>query len=248
MKIKKRVLRKKDAAESDEIRSIVSHIFSKAGEGEKYRLIVIVCFTILVVLSVATTGYYYLCQKWNKEAAVLENKAYNFYLEGNFKDALSKYQEILKDYSATRSMPIAMYYIGNSYLELNQNDEAIKAYQKVAEKNNDKETILPLAYVNLGRAYINKKDYSNAIAAFKQAAAIKDSPVADRAAYETARAYELSGDKSSAIEKYDYLIKTFPNSPWSQDASAKLSKVKGVPATPQEQQQNNTETKGTNNQ
>jgi outer membrane protein assembly factor BamD (BamD/ComL family) len=95
---------------------------------------------------------------------------------------------------------------------------------------------------------MNKKDYNNAIAAFKQAAAMKGSPVADRATYEAARAYEVSGDKPSAIERYDYLIKTFPNSPWSQDASAKLSKVKGVPATPQEQQQNKTETKGTNNQ
>lgn len=250
MKIKKRVSKKKDVAESEEIRSIVSHIFATTGQGiEKYRLIVIACFTVLVILSIVAATYYYLYQKWNNEAAILENNAYNYYLEGNYKEALAKYQEIVKDYSATRNTPIAMYYIGNSYLELGQNDEAIQAYQKAAEKNSDKETILPLAYVNLGRAYLNKKDYSSAISAFKQAAALKDSPVADRVAYETARAYEISGDKASAIERYDYLIKTFPNSPWSQDASAKLNKAKGGTGTPlQEPQQNKADTKGTNNQ
>lgn len=230
MKIKKRVLRKKDIVETEEIQSILYDIYSKGEQFvRKNRLMAVTLFAMLVILSSAIVTYYYLYQKWNKETSTLENSAYNYYLEGNYKEALSRYQEIVKNFPSNKTTPIAIYYIGNSYLGLGQNDEAIHAYQGVIEKNNDNDTILPLVYINLGHAYINKKDYSNAIDAFKKAATVKDSPVADWSVYETARVYEISGDKVSAIERYEYLTKTFPNSPWSQDATAKLNKFRGGP-------------------
>ncbi len=226
--IKKRAPKKKDVVESEEIRGIVHDISSKVGQTlERNRLIAVVSIALLVILSGAGVAYYYLAQKWDQEASLMENSAYNYYLEGNYKEALSKYQEIVTDYSSTKSMPVAMYYTGNSHLGLGQTDQAIEAYQKFIEKCRDQDTTRPLVYMNLGYAYMNKKDYSNALSAFKEASTLKNSLVTDRAIYEIARTYEITGDKVSAIEKYESLVKTFPNSPWREDAAAKLNKMQG---------------------
>lgn len=224
MKIKKKVPKKKDLLETEELRGIFYDLFSKVRQAiSSYRSVAITSLSVVVIFCIAATVYYYLLTKWDKEAYVIENRAYNYFLEGDYQKALSTYQEILQEYSTGSSVPIAMYYLGNSYLGLGQVDQAIQTYQKFIEKYRNQETILPLVYINLGYAYMNKKDYNNAISAFKEAASLKGSMVADRAVYETARIYESSGDKVSAMERYEYLKKTYPASPWTQDATAKLS-------------------------
>ncbi|MBI5096230.1 MAG: tetratricopeptide repeat protein [Nitrospirae bacterium] len=261
--IKKRVPKKKDIAETEEIQSAMFGLVSRAGRTfQKYRLVSLISLILLLALTIGAAAYYYLCQKWDKEAAALQTTAHNYYLEGNYKEALSKYQEIVKDYStargaatkyqeivkdysAAKGAATAMYYIGNSHLALGEPDQAIMAYQEIIGKHSDQETILPLVYLNLGSAYLGKKDYSNAITAFNQASTLKDSPVADRGVYEIARVHEISGDKAAAIERYQYLIKTFPNSPWKQDASARLNKIQGgAEGSATGQLQDKTDTKG----
>jgi len=226
--IKKRVPKKKDVVETEEIQHAMVGLFSRAGQTfQKYRLVSLISLVLLIALAIGSAAYYYLGQKWDKEAAAFQDTAYNYYLEGNYKEALSKYQEIVKDYSAAKSAATAMYYVGNSHLALGELDQAITAYQEITGKHSDQATILPLVYLNLGSAYLAKKDYSNAITAFDQASTLKDSPVADRGIYEIARIHEISGDKVAAVERYQYLIKTFPNSPWKQDASARLNAMQG---------------------
>ena len=244
--IKRRVPKKKDIAETEEIQSAMFGLVSRAGRTfQKYRLVSLISLILLIALSIGAAAYYYLCQKWDKEAAALQDTAYNYYLEENYKEALSKYQEIVKDYSDAKGAATAMYYIGNSHLALGELDQAITAYQEIIGKHSDQATILPLVYLNLGSAYVGKKDYSNAITAFNQASTLKDSPVADRGVYEIARVHEISGDKVAAIERYQYLIKTFPNSPWKQDASARLNKIQGgTEGRATVQPEGKTETKG----
>lgn len=244
--IRKRVPKKKDVVETEEIQHAMVGLFSRAGQTfQRYRLVSLVSLILLLALSIGAAAYYYLYQKWDKEAAALQDTAYNYYLEGNYKEALSKYQEVARDYSAVRGAATAMYYIGNSHLALGETDQAITAYQEIIEKHGGQETILPLVYLNLGSAYMAKKDYNNAITAFNQASTLKDSPVADRGVYEIARIHEISGDKVAAVERYQYLIKTFPNSPWRQDASARLNTMQGgTEAGATAEPEGKTETKG----
>lgn len=245
MKIKKKVQRKKDikdiVVETEEIQGLLQDLLFRLSQAfERYRTIVLASIVAIVILVILGVGYYYLSLKWDREASVLESSAYNFYTEGNYQKAISLYQEVLDKHSGSESATVALYYIGNSYLASGEAGKAIGTYNKFIEDHDDQDTILPLVYLNLGYAYLNMRDYNNAISAFKEASTLKGSLVIDRAAYETARVYETSGDKVSAIERYEYLVKTYPNSPWSQDASAKLSKVQGsVPGVPEDQQQNN---------
>lgn len=230
MKIKKKLSRKKDVVESEEIRGRVERMVSKAGGiAARHSLALIASLAVLIILSAVSLSYYYLLQKWDKEASVIENNAYEYYLEEDYKEALSKYQEISKNYASSKSMPVALYYIGNCYLKLGEIDQAIQAYQEFIERYENHEILLPLVYLNLGHAYMSKKDYGNAISAFSQASALKGSLIADRAVYETAIAYEISGDRISAMERYEYLTKTYPLSPWKQDASVKLNRAQESP-------------------
>lgn len=231
MKIKKKASPKKETAgvsETDKLQTIYEDLSFKAGDAfEKNRTVIFTSIAVLVVLCFGVLIYLYMSSKWDKEASALEGTAYTHYTDGNYKDAVSSYQKIVEDYSSSGNAPVAVYYLGNSYLGLGHADEAIKTYQKIIEKYKNEKTVLSLTYINLGYAYMNKKDYTGAISAFKQASLPGTSLVADRAVYETGLAYEASGDKVSATERYEYLKKTYPNSPWSQDAAAKLNKIKG---------------------
>lgn len=238
MKIKKKASLKKETvglSETDKLQTIYEDLSFKAGDAfEKNRTVIFASAAVFIVLCIGVLIYFYMSSKWDKEASALEGTAYNYYTDGNYKDAVSSYQKIVEKYSSSGNASVAVYYLGNSYLGLGQADEAIKTYQKIIEKYKNEKTISTLTYINLGYAYMNKKDYAGAISAFKQASSPGTSLVADRAVYETALAYEASGDKVSATERYEYLKKTYPNSPWSQDAVAKLNKIKGNTAAQQQ--------------
>ncbi len=239
MKIKKKAAKKKETAtvtETERLHSLYDDLTFKVEDSfDKNRTVIFASISVLVVLCAGAIIYYFMSGRWNKEASVLESAAYNYYVEGDYKDAVSSYQKIIDKYSSGGNAPIAMYYLGNSYLSMGQTDEAIKTYQKIIEKYKSEKTVLPLAYINLGYAYMNKKDYTSAISVFKQVSSLGNSLVADRAVYETALAYEASGDKASAKERYEYLKKAYPNSPWTQDAIAKLNKIQGNAVTIQQQ-------------
>ena len=229
MKIKKRLPRKKEGSnQTEDLQVMLQDIETRsAGIFEKYKVPVIIAVVASVIIIVGGISYKLLTSHWDKNASVMELSAYNYFLEGNYTKSISSFQEIADKYSGSKSAPVAYYYIGNSYSALGQFDDAIRVYKSFIDEFSEQETILPLVYINLGTAYMEKNDYSNALSVFRNVLSIKDSLVADRAVYEIARAYEASGDTVSAIEQYDNLTKTYLSSAWSQEANARLSKLKG---------------------
>ncbi len=229
MKIKKRLPKKKGSTnETEELKVILHDLQSKSsGMFEKYRMPVIIAAAAVVILIAVIGSYKLLSARWDRSASVIEYRAYNLYLEGNYSKAISSFQEIADKYSGSKSAPLAWYYIGNSYSALGQPDDAIRAYRSVIDKYSGEETLLPLVYLNLGSVYAEKKDYENAVSAFRNIMSLRDSFAADRALYEMARVYEASGDKAAAIEQYETLTRSHPASSWGQEAKARLGKLKG---------------------
>ncbi len=229
MKIKKRIPKKKEIHDGREDLQVILKDIQSTSHGfiDKYRTPIIIAVVVISILIIGTVSYKLLTSRWNKNASVIEYKAYNYFREGNYSKAISSFQEITDRYAHSKSAPVALYYTGNSYSGLGQYDDAIRTYKNFIDKYSDEDTILPLVYLNLGSAYMNKKDYNSAITTFKEILTLKDSLVSDRAVYEMAKAYEASGDTVNAIERYEYLTKTYPASSWGQEAKARLSKVKG---------------------
>ena len=229
MKIKKRIPRKKEGSnQPEDLQVILQDIETRsAGIFEKYKMPVIIAIAASVIIILGAISYKLLASHWDKKASVMEYSAYNYFLEGNYSKSISSFQEIADKYSGSNSARVAYYYIGNSYSALGQYDDAIRVYKIFIDKFSEQDTILPLVYINLGSAYMEKNDYNNALSAFRKVLSLKDSLVADRAVYQMARAYEASGDTASAIEQYDNLTKTYSSSSWSQEAKARLSKLRG---------------------
>ena len=229
MKIKKRIPKKKEgSSQPEDFQAILQDIENRStGVFEKYKMPVLIAVIASVIIIVGAISYKLLSSHWDKKASVMEYSAYNYYLEGNYSKSISSFQEIADKYSGSKSARVAYYYIGNSYLSLGQYDDAIKVYKIFIDKFSEQDTILPLVYLNLGSAYMEKSDYNNALSAFRKVLSLNDSLVADRAVYEMARAYEASGDTASAIEQYENLAKTYSSSSWSLEAKARLSKLRG---------------------
>lgn len=242
MKIKKRVTRKTEVTkEAEDLQEILQDIKSRSsGAVEKYRLTAIIVVSAIVIIAAVAVSYRLLSARWDRAASVLQYKAYNLFLEGRYTESISSFQEIADKYSRSKSAPVALYYIGNSYSALGQYDDAIRSYRSFIEKYPGDEGMLPLVYLNLGAAYTDMGDYSNAIAAYRNVVSMKDTFAADRAVYETGRVYEASGDKASAIEQYENLTKSYVASSWGQEAKARLTVLKGnVPVQTGEHKQEN---------
>jgi len=62
------------------------------------------------------------------------SQAYNFFQSGNYQQALEKYKKIPEYMENYSKMDIVLYYIGKSYLELKDNENARIAFQEVIER------------------------------------------------------------------------------------------------------------------
>jgi len=229
VKIKKRVPRKKEgSSQPEDLHAILQEIETRStGIFEKYKMPLIIAVSAIVIIIAGAISYKLLTSHWDKKASAMEYSAYNYFQEENYSKSISMFQEIADKYSGSKSARIAYYYIGNSYSALGQYDDAIRVYKIFIDKFPEQDTILPLVYINLGSAYMAKGDYTDALSTFKKVLSLKTALIKDRAVYEMAMAYEASGDTASAIEQYDNLIKTYSSSAWSQEAKARLGKLRG---------------------
>jgi TolA-binding protein len=144
-----------------------------------------------------------------------------------YEKAATLYQELLTNYPRSSSAPFAQYQLGNSYFELKQYDKAIAAYQDFIRRYARHETLLPMVYLRLGYAHLFQGDSQAALADFDQVIKHPKAWNKDQAYYEAGRVNEKLGDKTSAIGKYESLIKEFPKSSWAREAQTRL-KTLGV--------------------
>jgi TolA-binding protein len=147
--------------------------------------------------------------------------------QAKYQKAVELYQELLTKYPKSSSAPFAQYQLANSYIELNQYDKAITAYQDFISRYAGNETLLPLVYLRLGYAHFIQGNTQAALADFDQVIKNPKAWNKDQATYESGRVYEKLSDKTAAIGKYNDLIKEFPKSPWGREAQNRL-KALGV--------------------
>jgi tetratricopeptide (TPR) repeat protein len=140
-------------------------------------------------------------------------------VEANMKEAIALYQKVTEEYPSTSSAPLAWFGLGNAFLETNQIDAAIDAYQKLISTYGSNTMLVDLARQKLGYAYQLKNDPAQAAQAYL---AVLNNPAAlnrDQALYELARLDEGQGRFDEALSRYQELVKSFPNSPLASEAT-----------------------------
>ncbi len=223
--IKKKTV-KKTSVQDDDVKSVALQTVEALRNKQQQVLIgvsaIIIIFAIIVSISLYTSSQY-------KAARVIELEAGQFYYgeviddsmsqEDRWKKALELYQSAV-DIKAT---PSALFYLGNTYSNLGDTENAIKQYEHFADKFSGDTGILPIVYQKLASAYFKTGQNDKALDTLGRLGKVDNGIFKDTALVLEARHRSGAGDADMALQKYREIMMEFPDSPWISEANAKIS-------------------------
>jgi len=194
---------------------------------QNQRTIITVVAAILVA-SLAYFGFRYYVETQDEEAQA-ELFRSQFYFEN---DSLNRalngaagnpgFLQIIDNYGGTPAANLSHYYAGFIYLKQGKYAEAAEHLKAFSSSDL---LVAPRAKALLGDAYMEQKQYSDAVSAYKDAADYKPNKFfTPDYLLKLALAQELNGDKQGAVASYDRILNEFGD----QGASADAKKFKAM--------------------
>lgn len=184
---------------------------------------------VAIVLIISFLIYFFSLQKTAKH---LEYEAYStFYNEHqnttiSEKERFEKALDIFQKSYKSKKSPLPLFYIASCYYELGKYDEALNTLKDFIKRYSDENTMIPLAYAKLAQVYQQKGEKDEALNSLDTLAHLKSSIYTDFALMETGRILEKEGRSDEAKKKFNEIATRFPNSPFTEEVKAKLSKKK----------------------
>jgi tetratricopeptide (TPR) repeat protein len=224
--IKRRPSKKKHVEKSEEVKTAALHAFDAI---KAKQMQVTILISVIAVIAIIVIVFKLYTSSQNNKAHELEIKANSIYYTVNPNNPLSeadkwkKALELYKQAVDVKATPAALFSLGNCYYNLGDYENAIKQYNIFAGKFSNDDIILPLVYQKLVSAYFKTGKNDIAIETLGRLAKIRSGAFRDTALSMEAKHYEEIGDNVKAQEKYRVLSSEFPNSPWSAEATAKVS-------------------------
>ena len=196
---------------------------------QEYRRPLLVGFAVLLLAVAAVGGVFWMDRQASHKAQELEREAARLLMARTtgdpknadtlLKQALAKYQEVIEQYPRTATAPLAMFHLGNAQAQANDLPAAIETYQRFMLLYGSHSPLGGLVQQRLAYSYLLKGDRDQAAKAF---AAIIESPgtlLKDQALFELARLEESRSRPEGALAHYQDLIKTYPTSPFTSEAT-----------------------------
>jgi tetratricopeptide (TPR) repeat protein len=125
----------------------------------------------------------------------------------DLKNALEKFDEVLKKFPRTFSGKLSVLYKGNLCLRLGEFEEAIKAYENFLQKGGKEKFYRSFAMEGLGYSYEGKKDYEKAIKAYQKMIELGENFQSANAYLGMGRCYEKLGKDKDSLENYKNFLK-----------------------------------------
>ena len=185
----------------------------------------------MIVLTVTLSYSMMGCSKEENQLSKEENQLFqnaeDLYLQADFKGAIEKWEQLIKEHPNNSFVRDALFKIGQSHTILGNYKEALASYYKILEGfPNDKSTQSRIESVqslvfNEAIALFNGKQYKEAYEAFDRFAddeQLKDHWQADAAMYNTAVCLRRQGKYDAALKSYETFTKNFPTSELMPDA------------------------------
>jgi tetratricopeptide (TPR) repeat protein len=196
---------------------------------QDYRRPLLVGFGVLVLAAGVVGGVIWVDRQASQKAQELEREAMHFLMvrstgdpknaDNMLKQAIGQFRQIADQYPRTSTAPLALFYLGNALVQANDLPGAIDTYQRFMLLYGDNASLAALVQQRLAYAYLTKGDRDQAAKAFT---GIVNSPSAlnkDQALFELARLEEAQSRPEGALAHYQELIKTYPNSPFTNEAT-----------------------------
>ncbi len=223
--IKKRVQKKTIATEA-EVKDKLAGLKDTLKERQKLVLKygVGVLFIIIAIISFLLYNY-----TSHKKARTFEYEAYKIYYNEyqgpslNDEEHYKKALDIFKKAYDIRKSPLSLFYIAACYYELGKYDDALKTLKDFTQRYSKEDRFIPLVFQKMAMVYIKKGDINEAMKTLDNLYNLNSNIYKDFALMENGRLLEKEGKLDEAKKKYKELTTKFPNSPFLDEAKAKLS-------------------------
>jgi outer membrane protein assembly factor BamD (BamD/ComL family) len=211
---------------------------------QEYRRPLLVGFTVLLLAAAAVGGVFWMDRQASAKAQELDQEASRLLVaratgdpknaENLLNQAMAKYREIVEQYPRTTAGPLALFHLGNTQVMANDLPAAIDSYQRFMLQYGGNPALGPLVQQRLAYAYLLKGDREQAAKAFTAIVETPGALLKDQALFELARLEEAQSRPEGALAYYQTLIKTYPSSPFTSEATirTKVLDVKSKEASP----------------
>jgi len=135
------------------------------------------------------------------------------------KEAIARYRQIVDQYPRTSTAPLALYHLGNTLVQANELSAAIEAYQRFLGLYGSNSSMAGLVQQRLAYVYLHKGERDQAVKALTGILETPGTLNRDQALFELARLEESQSRPEGALARYQELIKTYPNSPFTSEAT-----------------------------
>jgi TolA-binding protein len=194
-----------------------------------YRRPLLVGLGVLVLAAAVVGGVFYVDRQAAQKAQDLEQEAMRFLTAPSasdpqkadhaYKEAIARYRQIVDQYPRTSNAPLALYHLGNTLVQTNELGGAIEAYQRFLTLYGSSSAMAGLVQQRLAYVYLHKGDRNQAVKAFTGILETPGTLNRDQALFELARLEESQSRPDAALARYQELIKSYPNSPFTSEAT-----------------------------
>ncbi|QEC77802.1 tetratricopeptide repeat protein [Mucilaginibacter ginsenosidivorax] len=133
------------------------------------------------------------------------------------------FKKIISEYSNTKAANLAYFYLGTAYLN---KGEYHKAIENLTNYRGDDSMVAAEAYGSAGDAYVELKDYSNAVTYFNKAVdKAKNKFLSPLYLKKLGLVYEETKDNKSASEAYNRIKTEYPESAEAQNIDEYIARV-----------------------
>ena len=208
---------------------------------QDYRRPLLVGLGVLVLAAGVVGGVFWIDRQASQKAQELEREAARFLMarstgdpknaDNLLKQAIAQYRQIADQYPRTSTAPLALFHLGNALVQANDLPGAVETYQRFMLLYGDNVSLAALVQQRLAYAYLAKGDRDQAAKTFTS---IMNSPGAlnkDQALFELARLEEAQSRPEGALAHYQELIKTYPNSPFTNEATIRTKVMDVIKST-----------------
>jgi len=206
--------------------SSLDHALHSAGG---YRRPLLIGLGVLVLAAAVVGGVFYVDRHAAQKAQDLEQEAMRFLTAPSandpqkadqaLKEAIARYRQIIDQYPRTSTAPLALYHLGNALVQANDLNAAIEAYQQFLALYSSNPSMAGLVRQRLAYVYLHKGDRDQAVKALTGILETPGTLNRDQALFELARLEESQARPEGALARYQELIKTYPNSPFTSEAT-----------------------------
>ena len=216
---------KQQEAQQEQVATTVSGVEEFFKKNQKIIEWCVIAILVVILAIFAINRLYITPQKQEAQSQMFQ--AEQMFRDGNFESALNGdgnvlgFNQIIDNYGKRGGKSVYLY-AGLCNLQLGNYEEAISLLKKYSTKD---KIMQGRAFCATGDAYSELKDYGNALAFYKKAAALDENPYAASYLLKAGIVCEESGNNAEAVKFYKEIEDKYPQTLEGIDIQKYISRI-----------------------